>query len=121
MRSRCDLNLPRHEEPFWPSAPTPFAPFRPPRRIYLYDNGPRHTIGFEPNTFVDITPQWPRAIEWLGRLMALVRDEDYDPGKLDDDQRAKEGLARYRGFTCGVEYAEALTSANAYSQGLFQP
>ncbi len=99
--------------------PDPFAPFRPPRRIYLYDNGPRHTIGFEPNTFVDITPQWPRAIEWLGRLMALTRDEDYDPAKLDSAQRAKEALARYRGFTCGVEYAEALTSANAYPQGLF--
>ena len=100
--------------------PDPFASFRPPRRIYLYDNGPRHTIGFEPNTFVDITPEWPRAIEWLGRLMALVRNEEYAPGELDGAQRAKETLARYRGSACGVEYAEALVSADAYPQELFQ-
>jgi LmbE family N-acetylglucosaminyl deacetylase len=98
--------------------PDPFAPFRPPRRIYLYDNGPRHTIGFEPDTFVDVTPEWPRAIEWLGRLMALVRDEEYVSGRLDSAQRAKENLARYRGSACGVEYAEALTSADAYPQGI---
>ncbi len=94
----------------------PFAPWKPPRRIYFYDNGPRHTIGFEPNTFVDVTAEWPRAIAWLGRLMALTRDEEFDPGKLDGPQRAKEILARYRGATCGAEYAEALFSANAYPQ-----
>jgi LmbE family N-acetylglucosaminyl deacetylase len=98
--------------------PDPFAPFRPPRRIYLYDNGPRHTIGFEPNTFVDVTPEWPRAIEWLGRLMALVRDEEYVPGTRDGAQRAKESLARYRGSTCGVDFAEALASADAYPQDI---
>lgn len=97
----------------------PFAPFRPPRRTYLYDNGPRHTIGFVPNTFVDITPEWPRAIEWLGRLMALVRDEPHDPGTLDGAQRARETLARYRGSTCGAQYAEAFASADAYPQTLF--
>lgn len=90
--------------------------FRSPRRIYLYDNGPRHTIGFQPDTFVDVSDDWPRAIEWLGRLMALVRNEKYDPTSLDAAQRAKESLARYRGQTCGVQYAEALQAANAYPQ-----
>jgi LmbE family N-acetylglucosaminyl deacetylase len=99
--------------------PDPFAPFRPPRRIYRYDNGPRHTVGFEPDTFVDVTGEWPRAIEWLGRLMALVRNEEYDPARRDGAQKAKEALARYRGATCGVEYAEGLAAANAYPQDLF--
>ncbi len=51
------------------------------RQPAAYDNGPRHTIGFEPNTFIEIPAQ-----------------------------RAKETLARYRGFTCGVPFAEALHS-----------
>lgn len=94
----------------------PFAPYAAPRRTYLYDNGPRHTIGFVPNTFVDVTPEWTRSVEWLGRLMALVRNEPYHPGSLDDAQRARETLVRYRGSTCGVAYAEALASADAYPQ-----
>ena len=94
----------------------PFAPFRSPRRIYLYDNGPRHTIGFEPDTFVNVTGEWQQAQEWLGRLMALVRNETYDSDQLDGSQRTKESLARYRGATCGVQYAEAFQSANAYPQ-----
>jgi LmbE family N-acetylglucosaminyl deacetylase len=94
----------------------PFAPWRPPRRLYLYDNGPRHTVGFEPDTFVDVTRQWPRAIAWLGRLMALTRDEGFDAETLDGAQRLKESLARYRGATCGVDYAEALVSVGAHPQ-----
>ncbi len=92
----------------------PGRAFKRPSRIYQYDNGPRHTIGFEPNTHVDITDDWPRAIEWLGRLMALVRDEKYDPTNLDGAQRGKEALARYRGSASGVKYAEALRSSTAY-------
>ena len=88
--------------------------FRGPRRIYWYDNGPRHTVGFVPNTFVDVSDEWDQAVEWLGRLMALVRNEKYNPAKQDGAQRAKESLARYRGATCGVQYAEALRSINEY-------
>ena len=84
-----------------------------------YDNGPRHTIGFEPNMFVDVSDEWPQVTEWLGRFMALVRNEKYDPTKLDGAQRAKESLARYRGATCGVKYAEAVRSVNAYPVEIF--
>ena len=97
----------------------PFTPYAVPRRVYQYDNGPRHTIGFVPNTFVDVTAEFPRSSEWLGRLMALVRDEPYTPGPPDGAQLLRETLLRYRGATCGVAYAEALTSFDAYPQAIF--
>ena len=93
--------------------------FKHPQRIYQYDNGPRHTIGFEPDTFVDITDEWRQASEWLGRQMAIVRNEKYDPAKQDASQRAKETLVSYRGATCGVRHAEAFRAANAYAQEIF--
>jgi LmbE family N-acetylglucosaminyl deacetylase len=101
----------RHGDRVWEKTPVPS-----PKRIYLYDNGPRHTIGFEPNTFVDVSAEWPTIAEWLGRFMALTRGEKYDRAKIDGAVMAKEALARYRGMTCGVKYAEALSSANAYPQ-----
>lgn len=91
-------------------------PFKHPRSVLLYDNGPRHTIGFEPDTFVDVTDDWQNAIDWLGRFMALVRNAAYDPKLPDGAQRAKESLALYRGQTCGVKYAEALRSTAAAPQ-----
>jgi len=92
------------------------VPFQPPRALYSYDNGPRHTIGFEPNTYVDISDVWDEASDWLGQLMAVVRNQPYDRNKPDAAQRAKETLARYRGAASGVRYAEALWSPVPKSQ-----
>lgn len=86
------------------------ADARVPSRLFWYDNGPGHTIGFEPDTYVDVSAEWETAREWLGRLMAFVRKEDYDPAKADAAMDTKTVLARYRGLACGVKYAEAFKS-----------
>ncbi len=85
-----------------------------PGRIYAFDNGPGHTIGFEPDTHVDVTPDWPAAMAWLGQLMAFVRDHPYDANTPDASQSVKETLARYRGLACGVKYAEAVRGTRGY-------
>jgi LmbE family N-acetylglucosaminyl deacetylase len=88
---------------------------RVPRQIYCYDNGPGHTIGFEPNTFVNVTDMWTPAMEWLGQLMAFVRNKPFDEAEPDAAQTAKANIARYRGSACGVKYAEALWAMNAHA------
>lgn len=85
-------------------------PYRPARTIYAFDNGPRHTIGFEPNTYVDVTAEWPQAIDWLGRFMAVQANKPYDRTQPDGAMRAKEILASYRGAASGCKYAEAVWS-----------
>lgn len=95
------------------------AKARVPGQIYLYDNGPGHTIGFEPNTYVDVSEQWTSAMEWLGQLMAFVRQKPYDEFAPDDAVTAKATLARYRGAACGARYAEALWAMNARPTQIF--
>jgi len=72
-----------------------------PSRIYCYDNGPGHTLGFEPNTYVDISPEWSAAQEWLGRLMAFLNKTGFDPTKIDRATQLNETLAKYGGAPVG--------------------
>ena len=59
---------------------------------------------------MDVTTEWPSAQEWLGQLMAVVRNQPYESKRRDPSQDMKEAIVRYRGATCGVPYAEALRS-----------
>jgi N-acetylglucosamine malate deacetylase 1 len=90
-----------------------------PSQIYYYDNGPGHTVGFEPNTFVDVTSVWPSAIEWLGQLMAFVRDKPLEGPELDGAVKSKTALARYRGAACGANYAEAVQAMHTRPTQIF--
>lgn len=96
----------------WSSAVLEKPGIRRPSRLYYYDNGPRHTIGFEPDTFLDISDVWVDAAYWLGLLMALVFGED--SRSASGAVEAKEALAVYRGKTAGVQYSEALRSFVRY-------
>ncbi len=95
------------------------ANVKAPNQIYLYDNGPGHTIGFEPNTFVDVTAVWPAAMEWLEQLMAFVRNKSPDTPEIDPAVKSKTALARYRGSSCGATYAEAVWAMHSRPVQLF--
>ena len=90
-----------------------------PAEIYVYDNGPGHTIGFEPNTFVNVTDVWPSAMEWLGQLMAFVRNRPEAADTIDPAVASKTALARYRGLSCGAQYAEAVRALQTRPVKLF--
>lgn len=80
---------------------------RAPAQVFWFDNGPGHTIDFTPDTYIDVTDEWSAAMEWLGQLMAFVKNAPFDPTK-DAALETKTTLARYRGLAAGVRYAEAV-------------
>ncbi len=82
---------------------------RAPSQIFWFDNGPSHTIDFTPDTYVDVTDEWPLATKWLGGLFAFMMNAPFDPAK-NGAIDSKTALARYRGLACGAKYAEALRS-----------
>jgi N-acetylglucosamine malate deacetylase 1 len=90
---------------------------RSPSEVYWYDNGPGHTIDFTPDTFFDVTDEWQAAMEWLGGLMAFVRNGPLDIQK-DAAIDTKTILARYRGLACGARYAEAVRSVRPVARDL---
>lgn len=98
-----------HAALFQPARLTGDDQARSPAEVYWYDNGPGHTIDFTPDTYVDVSDVWPAAVEWLGGLMAFVRNKPLDV-QADAAVETKTVLARYRGLACGVRYAEALRS-----------
>lgn len=87
-------------------------------RSFAYDNGPRHTINFTPDTYIDITDELPDALQWLGQFAALQRNQPFDPAVLQPNQRTKEALSAYRGSACGTHHAEALYSGKPHPQDI---
>ena len=85
---------------------------QPPQRLYYYDNGPRHTNGFEPDAFVDIDAHAAEAFDWLNAHMILALGPDF--ARDGDPVETKKVLAAYRGQTCAVQYAEAFKSFVSY-------
>ncbi|MHB9133920.1 MAG: PIG-L deacetylase family protein [Armatimonadota bacterium] len=93
--------------------------FKLPAAFYAYDNGPGHTIGFEPDTYVDISEEWPEVTTWLGRMMAAADGQVYDPARSHFLLEVKDVMARYRGYACGARYAEAICSLVSHPQDIF--
>lgn len=89
------------------------------RPLYAYDTGPYHSIGFEPETFVDVSDEWPAAMEWLGRTMAVLSGVEHAPGFEHEALRVKATLGAYRGLACGVRHAEAVRPMDAFPRDIF--
>ena len=49
---------------------------------------------------------------------AVTSNQKYNPKVPDGARQAKEALARYRGATCGVRYAEALWAADFHARDI---
>ena len=89
-----------------------------PSQIFWFDNGPGHTLDFQPDTYVDVSDEWPAAMEWLGGLMAYIKNGPFDPAK-DGAMETKTVLSRYRGLACGARHAEALRAMRPVARELW--
>ncbi len=87
-------------------------------QVFWFDNGPGHTIDFTPDTYVDVSDEWASASDWLGQLMAFVKNAPFDPAN-DAAMQTKTTLARYRGLACGAKYAEAVRSQKPRHADIF--
>ena len=79
------------------------------RRVLSYETlssteaaPPHHTRAFIPTVYSDITPYVDRKIEIMG-----LYESEAQPEPMPRSPSAIRALARYRGATIGVEYAEA--------------
>jgi LmbE family N-acetylglucosaminyl deacetylase len=79
------------------------------RRVLSYETlssteaaPPHHTRAFIPTVYSDITPYIDRKIEIMG-----MYETEVQPEPMPRSPSAIRALARYRGATIGVEYAEA--------------
>ncbi|MCB1226216.1 MAG: PIG-L family deacetylase [Verrucomicrobiales bacterium] len=104
-----------HAALFQPARLTGDNNARSPSKVFWYDNGPGHTIDFTPDTYVDVSEEWAGVEEWLGGLMAFVRNRPLDVQR-DAAMETKTVLARYRGLACGAKYAEAFRSVRPLKQ-----
>ena len=73
-----------------------------------FNDGPRYTVGFEPDNFSDFSRQKPVAKERLGALVELVRNESYSLGMWVAGVNMIEAIASHLGTKCGMRFAGAL-------------
>ena len=89
------------------------GPFAIPRKIFHYDMGPGHSIGFTPTVYVDVTSVWERYRDLLRRTCETLRHPGLEGKEI---MALYRGLEANRGFEDSAKYAEAFRAADIYVQ-----